>query len=79
VLRVFRADEQTCSQHRQDRLPLAHSPLGELHSLLVYVGTRLPARSTSGPLLSVFTVAIGQWITDRETPPLVEIEREVMR
>jgi hypothetical protein len=60
-------------------VPLAHSRLGELHSLLVYVGTRLPARSTSGLLLPVFTVAFGQWITDGETPPLVEIEREVMR
>jgi hypothetical protein len=32
-----------------------------------------------GPLLPVFTVAFGQWITDGETRPLVEIEREVMR
>jgi hypothetical protein len=28
---------------------------------------------------NVFTVAFGQWITDGETRPLVEIEREMMR
>lgn len=87
----FFPDERRGYSRRRQTVIEAHSALRErellkMASLVTAIAAALRARGVSDPVatlvaetgVTVFKVAFGQWIADKETRPLVEIEHRVM-